>query len=261
VVAVTAELALDPEAVAPGARRLGRARRLAEAALFVAVYLSYDTARNLVAGSPRAAFHNARSVIGLERGLHLYHEAAVQRVLVGHRGFVWLLDGYYGWVHFAVPIVVAIALLASGDARRWLRWRNTFWLLCGLALVGFWLFPLAPPRLVPGGGFVDTMLTVGGPGISTRSAASVGNAFAAMPSLHAGWSLWAAGAAMPLVRRRWARGVLLLHPAITVVVIVVTANHYVVDALAGWACHGHAYLVAGWLTGDLRTPGRAPASA
>jgi hypothetical protein len=212
--------------------------------VFLVVYYSYDTARDAVAGSPHRARADAGRIVDLERALHLFHEHSVQHAVLAHRSIVWLADGYYGWIHFAVPIAVAAALLLVGDARRWTRWRNTFWLLCALALIGFWLFPLAPPRLLPGGGFVDTMVAVGGPGISARSASAVGNAFAAMPSLHAGWSLWACSATWSLTRRPIVRALALLDPLLTLGVIVATANHYLLDAVAGWAAIALAFVLA-----------------
>lgn len=103
-----------------------------------------------------------------------------------------------------------------------------------VALLGFWLFPLAPPRMLPG--FVDTVVifhTWGSWG--SGDMASVSNQFAAMPSLHIGWSMWSGVAILRLARRPWARALGVLYPVATLFVIVGTANHFLLDAVGGAA--------------------------
>jgi hypothetical protein len=217
-----------------------------------AFYVTYDTARNAVAGSTAAATRNAHQIIELERRLLLYWERSVQGLVIDHRWLVKLIDGWYGWVHFIVPVTTFVLLLRR-DPDRERTWRNTFLLLCGLGLIGFATYPLLPPRLLPPSfGFVDTMVTIGGPFIRPQSAADVGNAYAAMPSLHAGWSMWCALALYPVLRSRWTRGAICLYPLVTAFVVMATANHYLVDVLAGWALLGLAWLGARAIDG-LRT--------
>jgi hypothetical protein len=218
-------------------------RRLAAEVVGCArAYMIYDRLRDLAQGSSTTAQRDAAHVVAVERVLGLFHEARLQSVVVRHRLVTQLADGYYGWIHFAVPIVVAVFLLWKGGHLNWVRWRSTFFLMCALGLAGFWLFPVAPPRFLPSHfGFVDTMTTIGGPGIRPQSASDVGNAYAAMPSLHAGWSLWSACVVWSMTRDRLLRGISALHVVLTTLVIMLTANHYLLDAVAGWCCLGVAW--------------------
>ena len=122
-----------------------------------------------------------------------------------------------------------------------------------IALIGFAVFPLAPPRLVAGHGFVDTIhepqetwdTPVQEPSGSFKGYAS--NQFAAMPSVHFAWPVWAACAAIPLVRRREIKALLLAHVLLTLVAVVATANHWFLDAAAGAALVGVLMLLVWWV--------------
>ena len=167
------------------------------------VYLTYGRLRMFAEGARWMAARNAYDVIALERRLGLFHEKAVQDVFIHHLTVMKGWNLYYGFVHFIMPLV-AITVLLRGDRTRYRRFRNTFWFLCGLGLVGFVMYPLMPPRFMPATfGFVDSMNVIGGPGIKTQTATQVANAYAAMPSLHGGWSMWCACAAVPVLKRRW----------------------------------------------------------
>jgi membrane-associated phospholipid phosphatase len=138
--------------------------------------------------------------------------------------------------------------------------------MLGLALVGFWLYPLTPPRLMPPRyDFVDTPaeyfnfgeqreIEFDANGEPTAAAQEAfGNLYAAMPSLHVGWSTWTTLALLPLVRRRWLRALLVLYPVATIFGIVVTGNHWLLDAVGGWIVLALAYAAARavetvWLT-------------
>jgi hypothetical protein len=118
---------------------------------------------------------------------------------------------------------------------RYRVWRDTFLAMCFVALLGFWLYPLCPPRFLPAHyGFVDTAATIGGMGpFDSGSMKDTGNLWAAMPSLHIGWALFTASALWSVVRRgRW-RALLALYPAGTLFAVVVTGNHYVLDGVGG----------------------------
>lgn len=209
-------------------------RWLTELGVLAVFYLTYDMARNAVTGSFADASRNAQQIISLERHLGMFHEWAVQQLIIDHRLLVQIINSWYGWVHFAVPMVTIVLLLwRNPDRAR--TWRNTFVALCALGLIGFKFYPLLPPRLLPEHyGFVDTMVQIGGPFIKPQAAADVGNAYAAMPSLHAGWSMWCTLALFPVVRNRAVRVGLVLYPFITAFVIMATANHYALDFVAGW---------------------------
>lgn len=136
------------------------------------------------------------------------------------------------------------------EGRRVARWRNILAVLTILALAGFAWYPLMPPRLMPSSyGFVDTAARYGGMGIFDKgSMKDVENLYAAMPSLHIGWSTWSAAALFPAVNRRWVKALVCIDPLLTFFAIVVTANHWVLDAVAGLLWLGTAYLIVTLIT-------------
>jgi len=160
------------------------------------------------------------------------------------------LNVYYGTAHFAVT-AGTLAWLYVRHPDRYPRWRWSLACTTLLALVGFLAFPLMPPRLISPefqmGSYQDTLHTVGGLwNFEDGAIAKLSNQYAAMPSLHFAWSLWVCLALWPCLRGRWARGLAVAHPVITLVAIIATANHYWLDAAAGALT-----LLGGWLLGGL----------
>jgi hypothetical protein len=131
--------------------------------------------------------------------------------------------------------VTALILLFRRFPTRYARWRNTLAVTTALALIGFASYPLMPPRLLPPAyGFVDTLRVFGGLwSFQSGPVAHVSNQYAAMPSLHFAWSMWSALVLAPMLRRPWSKAVVALYPVATLFAIVVTANHYVLDAAGG----------------------------
>jgi hypothetical protein len=165
--------------------------------------------------------------------------------------------------------------------------RNTLAITTGVAVIGFAAYSLMPPRLLddpgeyggcqiyapeaaaaapPGAltapgcdefGFVDTIAAYGGwISFGNEGMKDVSNQYAAMPSMHIGWSTWTAIVLFPLVRRRWAKVLVVAYPVLTLVCIVVTANHYWIDGLGGLLCLGIGYAAARAIT---RRPTDVPA--
>jgi membrane-associated phospholipid phosphatase len=221
----------------------------------------YDWARDRLIGSESDAFEHARQVVRAERALGIYHEETLQEWFLPYRWFIGFWNVFYGTVHFVMPIVALVWLYIKAPAR-YLRWRNTLLLMLALGLVGFWLYPLMPPRLLPDSyGFVDTRLDYFAIGEASRSA-SDDNLYAAMPSLHIGLATWFTLALWPLVRSWWGRTLLVAYPAAQLFGTVVTGNHYFLDAVGGWAVLALAWLLAGapeaWRSRRGRSaPGRA----
>jgi hypothetical protein len=238
--------------VRPWTRRF-RYGWLAEAGLGVAVYFLYDEFRERVAGSARLALANARDIIDWEKRLGLYQELRIQRWFIDWAPFISFWNFYYGTIHFVMP-VVALVLLWRRAPERYIVWRNTLLVMLVIGLGLFWIYPLMPPRLMPQRGFVDTaaeffnfgpqqrvVLVAGVP--TAASKAAFGNLFAAMPSFHGGWSMWSTLALLPVLRSRTARVLVILYPVATTFAIVVTANHWILDAVGGWAVLGLAWLI------------------
>ncbi len=185
-------------------------------------------------GGRAAATGNALDLVRLERGLGIFKEQWLQDQVIHSRAVVELWNSYYGTVHFLAVIFVLVVLFRRYPGR-YRRWRNTLAFTTALGLVSFALFPVLPPRLLPAGfGFVDTLDHFGGVwNFSHGALAKASDQYAAMPSLHTAWSTWCALAVKPVIRPRWGRWLVALYPVATVFGIVVTGNHYFVDAIAG----------------------------
>ena len=247
-----------------------------EAIIVAAFYMVYSWTRNQFGsnkiaadGIPDQAFTNAVRVIRWETALDLFHEETVQAWFLPYRWFIQFWNTYYGTMHFIVTLGVFILLFMK---RRdvFPQWRNTLAAMTALAIIGFAFFPLMPPRLLdepcpatdpssyggaciytserPEGGwdFVDTLADYGGPwSFDSDTMASISNQYAAMPSMHIGWSTWCAVAVWPLLRRRWQRAVVFLYPLATLFCIIVTANHFWLDGVGGLLAFGVGAMI-GW---------------
>ncbi len=228
-----------------------------EVSLIAAFYLIYQQIRGLADTGGRArAFANARLIVRAERWLHIFNEQSVQSAFLGARWFIRGVNIYYGTLHF----VITLGLLGWIYLRRhhnYRHMRNLLGLTTALALIGYWAFPLAPPRVLPcadsipvpspgwqvGKCFVDTLDKVGGLwNYYTPVAKAASNQFAAMPSLHFGWAIWC-GIAFFRFSRGTFKGLAVVYPLVTLFAIVVTANHYWLDALGGAVVIGAAALI------------------
>jgi hypothetical protein len=235
-------------------RALTRPNLLLELLLLRVTYAAYSQVRLAATGGSNSAGRaeaeeNGMQVYDVERVLHLDIERWVNHTVVGIDWLRDFLDQYYTSFHFVVPLAVLAVLYwrRPGDYR-WARSALGFATL--LALVGFWLYPLAPPRLMPTLGFIDTVhgtQDFSQPDYGTLTALT--NQYAAMPSLHFGWSLWCGVVVAVLASRWWMKALGLLHPLLTALSIVATANHWVLDAAGGAvvvaAGFGLTYLLSG----------------
>jgi hypothetical protein len=206
---------------------------LREIALIVVTFVGYERVRHLTKGDTDAAFANARTVVDVERALHVFDEHRIQDISMRLDGLIQFLNHYYVFVHFPLSFgFVGWVVLRHRDL--YPRFRNWFLSVTLTALVIHVAFPLAPPRMLDEHGFVDTLHAYG-PRIYTEDTnQSVANQFAAMPSLHFGWALLVAMMFIRVKRTRWS-WIALAHPAITLLAIVATANHYVADAAVAGA--------------------------
>ena len=256
----------------PGATAAPRLRWWKELLYILGFYLVYSIVRNTQGSasvSETHAFDNAKRVISVERHLGLFHEETIQHAFVHWHGFVEFWDVFYGTAHF---VVTAFALIWMFRAfkDRYPVWRNTLACTTALALIGFAFFPLMPPRLlatVPGThyGLIDTLKTFGGLwSFDSGAMQKVSNQYAAMPSLHFAWSLWCALVLIPQLRSRPAKVLAGIYPGLTLFAIVVTANHYFLDAVGGVAVLTMGYLLSRAIASVSRravpvTEARAPA--
>ncbi|MFM7224129.1 MAG: phosphatase PAP2 family protein [Actinomycetota bacterium] len=253
-------------AALPGARVLSDGHVLywwAEILAIGAFYIVYSFVRNLNGGGggaiPPDALANARQIISVERALGIYHELTIQRWALEWRPLIIAANYFYGSLHFVVTIFTGVFLYRR-FADDYPRFRNTLAIATAAALIGFSLYPLAPPRLLgdalgPGYEYVDTLLR--DPAIwsfNSGGMQKISNQFAAMPSVHVCWSTWCALALAPRCRRTWTRTLAISYPIITLVVIVITANHFFLDAVGGLAILGFGWIVARHVTRAGRSP-------
>ncbi|MFF5424397.1 MULTISPECIES: phosphatase PAP2 family protein [unclassified Streptomyces] len=236
--------------VADGGRSWLRARsprrpRIWFEILLIAVsYWVYSLIRNAVPEQKAQALRNADWIWRTEESLGLAFEHTVNHAV---NSVTWLIVGmnyYYATLHFVVTIGVLVWLYRLQPGR-YAAFRTVLFATTGVALVGYYLYPLAPPRLMNGQNFVDTVLvhhTWGS--MASGDLKQMSNQYAAMPSMHIGWSLWCGLTIFFLARAPWARILGLLYPTATLVVIVATANHFWLDAVGGIVCLGFGFVVA-----------------
>jgi hypothetical protein len=225
-------------------------------------YVLYAQVRNLFgsgsAADAQQAFANAMTIVDAQRAIGLFVEPTLQGWFLDWHRFIQFWNIFYGTAHFIVT-PIALFWLFRRDAATFRRWRNTIFLASALALIGYSLFPLMPPRLLNeppermGGapyatedfGFVDTMSVYDGLwSFDDETVQRLSNQYAAMPSLHMGWSTWCALVLVPRARKRISKVAAALYPVAMLFCIVVTANHFWLDAVGGWAVLAGGYLIA-----------------
>ncbi|MGI5358611.1 phosphatase PAP2 family protein [Streptomyces sp. CA-252508] len=205
-----------------------------ELVLVTALFLVYKLGRSVANGHEARAFANADRVWDLERAVHLPGEGRIQGLILHGDALVRAANTYYAWIHFPATVAFLVWLYRRRPGH-YVWARRVLTLLTAAALALHLLVPLAPPRMLAGAGLVDTA-RVYGPSVygATPATDGMANQFAAMPSLHFGWALMVAVGLIAATRGRW-RVLWLLHPLLTLLVIVGTANHYWVDALVATA--------------------------
>jgi hypothetical protein len=243
---VTALETVDPSLVRPPGLRWWR-----EVLYILAFYGIYTVVRDtqgsagqgFTAKGSVTAFHHARLVIRIERDLRVFQEQHIQHVFAGAGHlFFEFWNAYYGAAHFVLT-AAAIIWLFNRQPGRYPYWRNVLAITTALALVGFAAFPLMPPRLLDQAmvlhpnihyGFIDTLAHYGGSwSFDSGAMQKVSNQYAAMPSLHFAWSSFCMLVFFPACKRWWTKALAVLYPLATLFAIIVTANHYFLDAVGG----------------------------
>ncbi|MGP0100740.1 MAG: phosphatase PAP2 family protein [Solirubrobacteraceae bacterium] len=221
---------------------------LRQVSLFGAAYLAYRLVRGLVEGDANAAFAHARDLISLERTMHVFVEPSIQAWASGSH-FVMVLSSWL-YVNAQTSVTVAaLVYLYLRHNRSFYFVRNMFMVAMAIALAGYAIFPTAPPRFMPEWGFIDTVSDVTGVHVSHASASlnALTNLYAAVPSMHVAFALMIGWTLARLVRWRVVRVLWLLYPFVIAFVIVVTANHFIVDALLGALTAGVSAYAATWM--------------
>src|SRR5271155_5867480 len=216
--------------------------------LFGSAYLAYRFVRGLVAGDANAAFAHARDLISLERTLHVFVEPSIQAWASGSHS----LMVFSSWMYVNAQTTVTVAALVYlylRHNRNFYFVRNMFMVAMAIALVGYAVFPTAPPRFLPEWGFIDSVANFTGVHVGHTSAAMTAlvNPYAAVPSMHVAFALMIGWPLACLVRRRVLRVLFVLYPFLMAFVIVVTANHFIFDAFLGALTAGASAYAATWM--------------
>ncbi|MCH0565006.1 MULTISPECIES: phosphatase PAP2 family protein [unclassified Streptomyces] len=245
--AVRRSVAAEPQRRLMTRLRTPRAPRLWFEILLIGVsYWTYSLIRNAVPEQRGQALRNADWIWKVEHHLGIAVEQPVNHAV---NSVSWLIVGmnyYYATLHFVVTLSVLVWLFRSHPGR-YAATRLALFATTVVALVGYYLYPLAPPRLMTGSHFIDTVLvhqTWGS--MASGDLKHMSNQYAAMPSMHIGWSLWCGLTIFALASVPWVRVLGLLYPVATLLVIVATANHFWLDAVGGILCLAFGFAVA-WL--------------
>ncbi|WUG26085.1 phosphatase PAP2 family protein [Streptomyces sp. NBC_00464] len=227
------------------APRSPRRPRLWFEILLIAVsYWLYSLVRNAVPEQKAAALSNADWLWSVERFMGIAVEQSVNHAVNSVTWLIVSMNYYYATLHFVVTIGVLVWLFRRHPGR-YAPARLALFATTAVALLGYYLYPLAPPRLMNGGNFIDTVMvhqTWGS--MASGNFKQMSNQYAAMPSMHIGWSLWCGLTVFALASAPWARILGLLYPTVTLIVIVSTANHFWLDAVGGMACLAFGYAVS-----------------
>jgi hypothetical protein len=226
-------------------RRLRRLRRPRwwEEVLFIGLsYLLYSAVRDAAPTHATAAFNRAHDILNFERDTHLDIERSLNKLVAAWHPLAYFSSYWYASMHFIVTIGVLVWLYVRHPLR-YRPIRAVLYLTNILALGGFWFFALAPPRMLPG--FVDTVdrFPTAWGSWNTAGVADISNQLAAMPSLHVGWSTWCGIVIFRLAKHRWTRIAGVAYPLVTLLVILGTANHFLLDAIGGLLVLGLSFLV------------------
>ena len=219
---------------------------LIEIGLVALGFLLYFLVRGAVVDRTSQAMRNADWIIDLQESIGLFVEPDVNRWAVQSELLVRLFNYTYFWLDF--PLIVAVGLLMFWRRRTFYTLlRDALLISGGFALILYWSFPVAPPRLVPGYGFVDTLARYSDLAYQAQSTAPFVNPYAAVPSLHVGWSVVLAIVVFWATDRWWLRIGALTVMVLQSVSVVATANHYILDGVVGAAVSLAGLGIAVWL--------------
>jgi hypothetical protein len=247
-------------AVVAIALRLARRQRLAgtatfiqESALVFALFTLWQFAGSFSVMGPGGALARGRWIWHLERDLHLPSETSVQRLFLPHPLIVQAFNLYYDVLHFPV-LIACLIWLFIWHRDIYVRRRTTLAALTGACLL-VQLIPVAPPRMLPGTGMVDTAVLYH-QSVYQETAGFNPDQLGAMPSVHVGWAILVAIMVISAARSRW-RWLAVLYPVATTLAVVVTANHYWMDGIVAALILVVVLLVQSWL--ERRVAAHRPA--
>jgi len=200
--------------------------------LFAGAYLAYQIVRGVADGQVPTAFWNATQLINLEHATGIFVEPSIQAWTQSTGWLMTVANWLYLNSHYTVTISALVFIyFLRNDAFYYVR--NMFMLAMAMALVGYALYPTAPPRLLPEWGFTDSVAQMTGVQVENDKVSALLNLYAAVPSMHVCFALMIGGSMSRLVRRRPAKVLWMLYPLLITWVVMATGNHYLLDAVLG----------------------------
>jgi len=200
--------------------------------LFLGADLAYDVVRGVADGKTEAAFAHGQQIIDFERSTGTFFEPSLQRMILPVHALVWFANQVYMNSQFVITIGFLTWLYLFRNEFFYFV-RNMFIAAMALALVGYALYPTAPPRLFPEYGLVDTITDFSNVNHDSALVKVFVNPYAAMPSMHCAFALMVGVTGAWVTRHRWSKLFWAFWPMLVIWVVIVTANHYWLDAAAG----------------------------
>lgn len=231
---------------------------LREVALLAALWTTYAVSRVLASNDLAAARRRAADVLDLERLMHLDVESWLNHALTPITQIAVPMSFWYASLHYVVTPAVLVFLFVRHRGE-YARARNAIVIGSAIGLVCYVLFPTAPPRLMPGGAYLDTLVSTADVGWWSGQTSlpnglgQMANELAAMPSLHVGWTIWVAWAVWRHVGAL-GRTLAVLYSSGTTLVVLATGNHWLLDAVAGGLVVAVGIGVSGRVAVRARTP-------
>jgi membrane-associated phospholipid phosphatase len=221
----------------------GGSDALVQLSLFVIADILYETVRGIAESNPAVAFSNARAIVEIEQSTGLFFEQGLQAWAMGQRVLIDMANFMYVNSHFVMTTGALVWLYLRHNDRFYFV-RNMFMVAMGLALIGYVLMPTAPPRFFPELGFVDTIAYYVNVKHDSGLVALFFNPYAAVPSMHVAFALMVSVPALLVVRNRVAKVLWAVYPLLVTFVVIVTGNHWFMDAVAGAVVAATSALVA-----------------
>jgi hypothetical protein len=223
-----------PKGWADAARQVG---------ILVGVDVIYELGRGIADSTKADALAHGAQVIDWERSTHTFFEPSLQSFFLPAHWVIDLANQLYLNAQFSIALGFLVWLYLFRNESYYFV-RNMFVVSMCLALIGYVGFPTAPPRMFPGDGFVDTITDFSGVNHDSTLAKVFINPYAAVPSMHCAFAMMIGATGVMVCRRWWSKALWALWPILITWVVVVTANHYWVDAVLGWLVALSAFAIA-----------------
>jgi PAP2 superfamily len=215
------------------------------------VDLAYELVRGVAQGQRAVALAHGQQLIEVERSTHTFFEPSLQAIVLPVHWLIDVANQVYLNSQFTITLSFLVWLYVFRNESYYFV-RNMFVVAMGLALIGYTLYPTAPPRMFPERGFVDTIVDFSRVNHDSAVAKIFINPYAAVPSMHVAFALMIGVTGVRVARRWFARAFWACWPALVVWVVIVTANHYWIDAALGAMVAAAAALVAHRLLAPAR---------